>query len=72
MTYYHLLEQNNKTILDETGRLIEIIYEMANLDRNELYAHLKYFNEHTNPSKQREIALIRPVSGHCSEQDEKG
>ena len=41
VTYYHLYDQNKKAILDETGMLMEIIYEMANLDRNELFYHLK-------------------------------
>jgi len=65
VTYYYLLEQNNKVILDETGRLIEIIYELANLDRNELYAHLN------NPDSPLYRLFIETVRSKV-QKDDKG
>lgn len=42
VTYYDLSSQNQRKILDETDQLVELMWEMRSLEKEELYHHLWY------------------------------
>lgn len=41
VTYYDLNSQNERRILDETDQLVELVWEMRSLEKDELYHHLR-------------------------------
>lgn len=41
VTYYDLTAQNQRKILDETDQLVELVWEMRSLEKDELYHHLR-------------------------------
>lgn len=41
VTYYDLTSQNQRKILDETDQLVELVWEMRALEKDELYHHLR-------------------------------
>ena len=42
VTYYDLLNQNEKRVLDETDQLVELVWEMREMEKEELYFHFGY------------------------------
>jgi len=42
VTYYDLVNQNEKRVLDETDQLVELVWEIREMEKEELYFHFGY------------------------------